>query len=318
MTTRTFRPYDPDEQWLLPPSPWTGWRKATWCISFWIRSGSWTFRRSRPRMNRKNDPWPAALPPADDGDVAAVRVLPGNFSSRRIEQACRERVTFRVIVGSDIPNFRTISDFRKLHLKALEGLFVQVLRLCQAAGLVKLGTVALDGSKVKANASRHKAMSYGRMGTRRPGCRPKSRRCSSRRRRPMSAMTPRMGRLGVAMNAGRVGAPGAAAADDSRRQGCVGGGGAGGGGAHADRPHGRRDGPAAPGPTTPAAPARSLIPKPSAISPIRRAESCQRPMPRAACSKATTAKPRWMRRRRSLLRRTSPMRPMTSSRRSHC
>ena len=61
------------------------------------------------------------------------------------------------------PNFRTISDFRKLHLAELEGLFVQVLRLCQEAGLVKLGHVSLDGTKVKANASRHKAMSYGRM-----------------------------------------------------------------------------------------------------------------------------------------------------------
>jgi myosin heavy subunit len=75
-------------------------------------------------------------------------------------QACEERVTFRVIVGEDIPNFRTISDFRKLHLKELEGLFVQGLRLCAEAGLVKVGLVSLDGTKVKANASRHKAMSY--------------------------------------------------------------------------------------------------------------------------------------------------------------
>ena len=69
-------------------------------------------------------------------------------------------MTFRVIVGEDIPNFRTISDFRKLHLKELEGLFVQGLRLCAEAGLVKVGLVSLDGTKVKANASRHKAMSY--------------------------------------------------------------------------------------------------------------------------------------------------------------
>ncbi|NIP22924.1 MAG: IS5/IS1182 family transposase, partial [Phycisphaerae bacterium] len=87
----------------------------------------------------------------------------GIFSSRKIMQACEERLTFRVIAGDDIPNFRTISDFRKQHLKALEDLFVQVLQLCQKAGLVKLGHIALDGTKVKANASRHKAMSYGRM-----------------------------------------------------------------------------------------------------------------------------------------------------------
>jgi hypothetical protein len=68
-----------------------------------------------------------------------------------------------VLVGDDAPNFRTISDFRRLHLGELEGLFVQVLRLCAEAGMVKLGHVSLDGSKVKANASRHKAMSYERM-----------------------------------------------------------------------------------------------------------------------------------------------------------
>jgi hypothetical protein len=87
----------------------------------------------------------------------------GIFSSRKIVQACQERLTFRVITGDDIPDFRTISDFRKLHLKELQLLFVQVLQLCQEAGLVKLGHIALDGTKVKANASRHKAMSYGRM-----------------------------------------------------------------------------------------------------------------------------------------------------------
>jgi len=87
----------------------------------------------------------------------------GVFSSRKIMQACEERLTFRVIVGDDIPDFRTISDFRKLHLKELSDLFVQILQLCQEAGLVKLGHIALDGTKVKANASRHKAMSYGRM-----------------------------------------------------------------------------------------------------------------------------------------------------------
>src|SRR4030043_45239 len=75
----------------------------------------------------------------------------------------QERISFRVLVGDDIPNFRTISDFRKLHLKELRQLFVQVLQLCQEAGLVKLDHIALDGTKIKANASRHKAMSYGRM-----------------------------------------------------------------------------------------------------------------------------------------------------------
>ncbi len=87
----------------------------------------------------------------------------GIYSSRRIAKACQERVDFMAVSGMQRPDFRTISDFRKRHLAALGELFVQVLRLCQEAGLVKLGHVALDGTKVKANASKHKAMSYGRM-----------------------------------------------------------------------------------------------------------------------------------------------------------
>ena len=80
----------------------------------------------------------------------------GIFSSGKIMQACEERLTFRVIAGDDIPNWRTISDFRKLHIKELQQLFVQVLQLCQEASLVKLGHIALDGTKIKANASRHR------------------------------------------------------------------------------------------------------------------------------------------------------------------
>src|SRR5258705_874020 len=87
----------------------------------------------------------------------------GIYSSRRIAKGCRERVDFMSIVGLDAPDFRTISDFRKRHLKALGELFKQVLHLCEKAGLVKLGHVALDGTKIKANASKHKAMSYARM-----------------------------------------------------------------------------------------------------------------------------------------------------------
>src|SRR5450631_2223785 len=87
----------------------------------------------------------------------------GLYSSRRIARACRERNDFVMIVALDPPDFRTISDFRKRHLKALGGLFLQVLKLCETAGLVKLGHVALDGTKIKANASKHKAMSYERM-----------------------------------------------------------------------------------------------------------------------------------------------------------
>jgi transposase len=87
----------------------------------------------------------------------------GIYSSRRMMKGCEERVDFMAVTGMQKPDFRTISDFRKRHLAALGGLFGQVLRLCQKQGLVKLGHVALDSTRVKANASKHKAMSYGRM-----------------------------------------------------------------------------------------------------------------------------------------------------------
>jgi transposase len=87
----------------------------------------------------------------------------GIYSSRRIERACEERIDFRAITAHQTPDFRTIAEFRKRHLTALGALFGQVLALCQEAGLVRLGHVALDGTKLHANASKHKAMSYGRM-----------------------------------------------------------------------------------------------------------------------------------------------------------
>jgi hypothetical protein len=93
----------------------------------------------------------------------------GVYSSRRIAKACVERADFMMIVAFDPLDFRTISDFRKRHLKALAGLFVQVLKLAETAGLVKLGHVALDGTQIKANASKHKAMSYERMKKRETG-----------------------------------------------------------------------------------------------------------------------------------------------------
>ena len=87
----------------------------------------------------------------------------GVFSSRKIQKRLIEDVAFRVLAAGNQPDFRTISDFRKIHLDALQDLFEQVLKLALTAGAIKLGRVALDGSKIKANASKHKAMSYKRM-----------------------------------------------------------------------------------------------------------------------------------------------------------
>jgi len=87
----------------------------------------------------------------------------GVFSSRKIALACERNLAFLAIVGQDRPDFRTISDFRKLHLEAFKDVLVQVVRLAAEAGLVQLGNVATDGTKIQGNASRHKAMSYGYM-----------------------------------------------------------------------------------------------------------------------------------------------------------
>src|SRR6478609_7190023 len=105
-------------------------------------------------------------PPFDPRMMTALLLYAycsGLYSSRRIATACAERVDFMMIVAHDAPDFRTIADFRKRHLPPLGRLFLQVLKLAEKAGLAKLGHVALDGTKIKANASKHKAMSYDRM-----------------------------------------------------------------------------------------------------------------------------------------------------------
>lgn len=105
-------------------------------------------------------------PPFDPRMMTALLLhgyASGLYSSRRIAKAAAERADFMMIVAGDPPDFRTISEFRRRHLPALAALFVQVLQLAEKAGLVKLGHVALDGTKIKANASKHKAMSYDRM-----------------------------------------------------------------------------------------------------------------------------------------------------------
>ena len=90
----------------------------------------------------------------------------GLYSSRQLARACEERVDVMAVTGLNRPDFRTVAGFRKRHLAALSDLFVQVLQLCRAAGLVGFAHGAVDGTKLKANASRHKAMSYGRIGER--------------------------------------------------------------------------------------------------------------------------------------------------------
>ncbi|MBI1313501.1 IS1182 family transposase [bacterium] len=160
--SKTFRKWAPDQMWLLPPSP-----------RDWLEDGHLVYVRLdvvgemdlAPFFERYRDSVSGQPPfhPQMMVTLLLYAYCKGVFSSRKIMSRCREDIAFRVIVGEDIPDFRTISDFRKDNLEHLQSLFVQTLLVCQQAGLVKLGRVALDGSKVKANASRHKAMSYERM-----------------------------------------------------------------------------------------------------------------------------------------------------------
>src|SRR2546427_11057224 len=107
-----------------------------------------------------------AAPPFDPAMLVCLLLYAycvGVFSSRKIALACERHLAFMAIVGQERPDFRTISDFRKQHLEAFKEGFVQVVRLASEAGLVKLGNVSTDGTKIQGNASRHKAMSYGYM-----------------------------------------------------------------------------------------------------------------------------------------------------------
>ncbi len=159
---KTYRPWNPNQQYLLPPSV-QDWLPENDLVYFILDTVN---ELDISAITEKYEQDKRGFPPFHPRMMVALLLYSycrGIFSSRKIMHACQERISFKVIVGDDIPNFRTISDFRKLHLKELQLLFVQVLQLCQESGLVKLGHIALDGTKIKANASRHKAMSYGRM-----------------------------------------------------------------------------------------------------------------------------------------------------------
>ena len=160
--SKTYRPWNPNQQYLLPPSV-QDWLPENDLVYFILDTVN---ELDISAVTEKYEQEKRGFPPFHPRMMVALLLYSycrGIFSSRKIMHACQERISFKVIVGDDIPNFRTISDFRKLHLKELQLLFVQVLQLCQEAGLVKLGHIALDGTKIKANASRHKAMSYGRI-----------------------------------------------------------------------------------------------------------------------------------------------------------
>jgi len=160
--SKTFRAWPVDQIQLLPPS-----------VSDFVPAGH-VAHFVRDLVREQLDLWEIlsayteerGYPPYDPVMMTALLLYgysQGIYSSRRMARACEERLDFLALTAMNRPDHRTINKFRRRHLSALSGLFVQVLRLCQRAGMADLGHVALDGTKIKANASKHKAMSYDRM-----------------------------------------------------------------------------------------------------------------------------------------------------------
>ncbi|HST33843.1 MAG TPA: IS1182 family transposase [Solirubrobacteraceae bacterium] len=160
---KSYWPYSPDQSYLLPPSP-----------SEWLPQGHLAYfildlvadldlseieRPVQARDHRGERPYSPRMMTA----LLLYGYAVGVFSSRKIERATSEDVAFRVLAAGEHPHFTTINEFRLAHRASFADLFQQVLQLCMSAGLVKLGHVAIDGTKMKANASKHKAMSYDRM-----------------------------------------------------------------------------------------------------------------------------------------------------------
>ena len=159
---KTFRSYDPEQQLLLPAAlqEWLPPDHLAYFISDVVDQLDLSSITARYQGEQRGGP---PYHPRMMVKVLLYGYCAGVASSRRMAQRLHEDIAFRVLAANNTPDFRTISDFRKDHLEALADLFLQVLELCQRAGLVKLGHVALDGTKVRANASKHKAMSYRRM-----------------------------------------------------------------------------------------------------------------------------------------------------------
>ena len=157
-----YRSYQPEQDLLLPPSlrDWLAEDHLVYFVSDVVDQLDLTKIHDAYGDERRGQP------PYDPRLMTKLLVYGycvGVFSSRRIQKRLQEDVAFRVLAAGNEPDFRTISDFRKNHLEALQGLFEQVLEMALESGAMKLGRVSLDGTKIKANASKHKAMSYGRM-----------------------------------------------------------------------------------------------------------------------------------------------------------
>lgn len=160
---KRYRPYAPDQSYLLPPSPgeWLPKDHLAYFVLDLVADLDLgpIERRLQATDPRGERPYAPRMMTA----LLLYGYAVGVFSSRKLERATFEDVAFRVLAAGEHPHFTTINEFRSTHRAAFADLFQQVLKVCMAAGLVKLGHVAIDGTKMKANASKHKAMSYDRM-----------------------------------------------------------------------------------------------------------------------------------------------------------
>lgn len=160
---KRYRPYVPEQSYLLPPSP-REWL-PTGHLAYFVHGlvGDLDLSAIERVVQGKDPRGERPYSPSMMTAMLLYAYATGVFSSRRIERATVEDVAFRFLAAGAQPHFTTVNQFRATHRQALADLFVQVLQACQSAGLVKLGHVAIDGTKMKANASKHKAMSYDRM-----------------------------------------------------------------------------------------------------------------------------------------------------------
>ena len=158
----TYRAYQPEQSYLLPPSPrdWLPEKHLAFFISDVVDEMDLSAFDERDQSDARGN---QAFHPAMMLKILIYGYATGTFSSRRIAQKVEEDVAFRVLGAGNFPQHRTICDFRRDHLQEFIALFKQVVQIAKSSGLIKLGRVAIDGTKVKANASRHKAMSYERM-----------------------------------------------------------------------------------------------------------------------------------------------------------
>ena len=158
----TFRPCAPDQSLLFPPSPrdWLPEGHLAFFIADTVAALDLkAFYAPYAGDGRRNQPFEPQMMVT----VLLYAYATGTFSSRRIARKLDEDVAYRVLAAGNFPAHRTIAEFRQQYLAAFEALFVRVVQIAREVGVVQLGALAVDGTKMKANASKHKAMSYGRM-----------------------------------------------------------------------------------------------------------------------------------------------------------